>query len=92
MATLKELEAQVDDLKIALDAEQKQVQDLRDEKDATITSLNGIITGLQAQVAEGGTPEERQAVLDKMIALKEDLVSTVEDAQASPEVGENTNG
>lgn len=77
MPTLKEIQTQVDDLTVALDAEQQQVADLLAQKDATIASLNGIITDLQAQVAEGGTNEERQAILDKVIALKADLESTV---------------
>jgi len=78
MATNKEIDAKVDELQTALDAEQQQVKDLLAEKETTITTLNETITTLQAQVADGGTPEERQATLDKLTALKTDLESTVE--------------
>lgn len=72
----KDLSDKVDELQVALDAEQQQVADLLAQKDATITTLNQTITELQQQVADGGTPEERQAILDKLIALKDDLEST----------------
>lgn len=70
MPTLEELSAKVDELQQALDTEQEQIQ-------AVINGLNETITQLQQQVAEGGTQEERQAVLDKLNALKSDLESTV---------------
>lgn len=44
---------------------------------ATIETLNATIAQLQALVAEGGTPEERQAVLDQLTAAKTDLEGTV---------------
>jgi uncharacterized protein (DUF3084 family) len=47
------------------------------QRDATIVSLNEIIATLQGQVADGGTPEERQAVLDQLNAVKADLESTI---------------
>ncbi len=82
--TLEEIQAKVNELQTALDAEQQQVKDLLAEKEATntalqanIVTLNETITTLEGQLADGGTPEARQAVLDQMNALKADLESTV---------------
>jgi hypothetical protein len=84
MPTNKEIDAKVDELQTALDSEQQAVKDLLDEKQATndalqanIVTLNETITTLQAQVADGGTEEERAAVIAKLTTLKEDLESTV---------------
>lgn len=77
MPTLEELSAKVDEVQAALDAEQQQVADLLAQKDATIVTLNETITELQGQIADGGTTEQRQAVLDKLTALKADLEATV---------------
>lgn len=84
MPTLKEIQDVADSLQTSLDEEQQQVADLLAEKDATnaalqanIVTLNETITTLQGQLADGGTTEDRQAVLDKLTALKADLESTV---------------
>ena len=77
MPTLQELSDKVDELQVALDAEQQQVADLLAAKDATIATLNSTIADLQALVAAGGTEAERQAILDKLTTLKTDLESTV---------------
>jgi uncharacterized protein YoxC len=70
MPTLEELSQKVDELQVALDAEQEAIQN-------AINALNETITTLEAQVAEGGTAEERQAVLDKINTIKTDLEATV---------------
>lgn len=70
MPTLQELSAKVDELQVSLDAEQVAIQ-------AAIDGLNETITTLQGQVAEGGTSEERQAVLDKLESIKTDLEATI---------------
>lgn len=77
MPTLEEISAKADELQTALDAEQQQVADLLAEKNATIATLNETISTLEGQVADGGTPEARQAVLDKLNGLKSDLEATV---------------
>jgi len=77
MPTLAELSAKVDELQTSLDNEQSRIQELLTEKDTTITTLNETITTLQASVQEGGSVEERQAVLDKLTTLKTDLEETV---------------
>jgi len=77
MPTLAELSAKVDDLQTSLDTEQQQVTDLLAEKNATIETLNGTITDLQALVEAGGTEAERQEIVDKLTALKADLEATV---------------
>lgn len=78
MPTLTEIQALADGLQTSLDAEQQRVTDLLTEKDTTIATLNQTIADLIAQQADGGTPEERQAVIDKLTALKTDLEATVE--------------
>jgi uncharacterized coiled-coil protein SlyX len=75
--TIEEISAKADELQGALDAEQAQVATLLAEKDATITTLGETITELQGQIADGGTAEQRQAVVDKLVAFKADLESTV---------------
>lgn len=77
MPTLEEISAKADELQTALDAEQQQVADLLAQKDTTINTLNETIAELQTQLADGGTAEQRQAVLDKLNGLKTDLESTV---------------
>ena len=70
MASITELTAKVDALQTSLDAEQEQIK-------TAIDGLNQSITDLQAIVAEGGTAEERQALADKLDAIKTDLEGTV---------------
>jgi hypothetical protein len=77
MATLEEISAKVDELQTALDAEQAQVAELIAAKDAAIASLEEAIAALEALVADGGTPEARQAVVEKLDAAKSDLEGTV---------------
>jgi hypothetical protein len=82
--TQADIDKKIDELQVALDAEQQQVKDLLAEKDGTITSLNAIITDLNGQLADGGTAEQRQATLDKINALKDDLVETVPPGKETP--------
>lgn len=70
MPSLPELKAKVDELQVALDAEQQQVAD-------AIAALNTVIGELQALVTAGGTEEERQAILDQLNTIKTDLEGTV---------------
>lgn len=70
MPTLAELNAKVDELQTALDAEQQQIAD-------AIAALNTTIADLEALVAAGGTEAERQAILDKLSTIKTDLEGTV---------------
>lgn len=73
MATLAEISAKADSLQEALDAEQVQIK-------AAVDSLTEQITTLQGMIADGGTAEERQAVLDKLNATLADLQATIPDA------------
>jgi ribosomal protein S11 len=77
MPTLEEISAKVDELQVALDNEQEQVAALIAAKDAAISALTESITALEALVAEGGTAEARQAVIDSLDAIKADLEATV---------------
>jgi hypothetical protein len=70
MANIQELTAQVDELQTALDAEQEQILQ-------SIGDLQQSIADLQALVADGGTAEQRQALADKLTAIKTDLEGTV---------------
>jgi len=70
MADIQQLTAQVDELQVALDAEQEQIRQ-------AIEGLNQTITDLQALVTAGGTEAERQALADKLTAIKADLEGTI---------------
>ncbi len=70
MANITELTQKVDELQVALDAEQEQIR-------VAIEDLNQAIEDLQAMVADGGTAEERQALADKLDAIKGDLEQTI---------------
>jgi ABC-type transporter Mla subunit MlaD len=72
MAKLSDIEQKVDELQTTLDAEQLQIK-------ATIDDLNRIVEDLRTQQADGGTPEDRQRVLDKLSASITDLASTIPD-------------
>ena len=88
---LSDLAIQVNELQVALDAEQEQViaaiaakdealaalQVVVDQKNAAIAALEASIADLEVLVAAGGTAEERQAVSDKLAAIKADLEATV---------------
>lgn len=73
MPTLAELNSKVDELQTALDEEQTQIQNAIN----TLTEANAALT---QQVADGGTAEERQAVIDKIAGVITDLKATVPDA------------
>lgn len=75
--TIKELEVKVDNLQIALDAEQAEIAARDAQKDAAILGLQEANAALQLLVADGGTTEERQAIADKIDAVITDLQSTV---------------
>jgi flagellin-like hook-associated protein FlgL len=70
MEKLDELSAKVDALQVALDA-------VQDTIGASIDGLNQTIIELQAQLADGATPEAVQAIIDKVDAIKVDLESTI---------------
>lgn len=71
MASIQELNAKVDTLQAALDAEQEQIA-------TAIQALQTTVTDLQALIADGGTTEERQAVADKLDKAIADLKATVQ--------------
>lgn len=72
MEKLDELSAKVDALQVALDAEQAQIA-------AAIDGLSATIVALEAQLADGATPEAVQVIIDKVDAIKADLEGTVAD-------------
>lgn len=75
MANIAELTAKVDALQASLDQEQQEIAD-------AIAALQQSITDLQAMVADGGTVEERQALADKLDAIKADLEGTISNEPA----------
>lgn len=91
MPTLQELINQVDDLQVALDNEQNEIAE-------AIGKLSATIAELQELVEEGGTKEQRQLLADKLVALKQDLVSTIttesgeEEEEEEEENGDDENG
>lgn len=72
MANIAELTEKVDALQVALDNEQVQIL-------GAIADLEQSIADLQVIVADGGTAEQRQALADKLDAIKSDLVATIPD-------------
>lgn len=80
MASIAQLTEKVDALQLALDTEQQEIQD-------AITALNTTIQELRDQIAnnDGGTVEERQALADKLDAIKSDLEGTVNNAPPTEE-------
>lgn len=70
--SIADLTKQVDDLQASLDAEQEQIK-------AAIEALSEQIEELEKLVVDGGTEEERQALADKLTAIKVDLEGTIPD-------------
>jgi ABC-type transporter Mla subunit MlaD len=79
MASIAQLTEKVNALQTSLDAEQQEIQD-------AIAGLNVTIQELRDQIAnnEGGTVEERQALADKLDAIKSDLEGTVNTTPTEP--------
>jgi archaellum component FlaC len=75
MATFDEINAKLDTLQAALDNEQAQIA-------SAIAGLEQTILDLQSQIANGATPEQLQAVADKLTAIQTDLEGTIPDAPA----------
>lgn len=75
MASIQELSDKVDALQVSLDLEQAAVA-------SAISGLNQTISDLQALLVDGGTAEQRQALADKLDAIKADLEGTVADEPA----------
>lgn len=80
--SIAELSAQVDELQSALDAEQEQIKAAIQKLQDTIDELN----------AGNGTEEERQALADKLTAIKEDLEGTIPDAEPEEPIDEEPSG
>lgn len=70
MSKLDELKAAADALQASLDAEQEQML-------AALASLQATIDTLNAQLADGATPEQLQEIIDKLNATKSDLEATI---------------
>ena len=77
MANLADLEAKIVDLQAAVDAEQQQVADLVAANVATVEGLTAANAALQALVDVAPTPEQLQAVVDSIEAVKADIQTTV---------------
>lgn len=73
MPTLQELNNKVDELQSALDTEQQEVRDV-------IAALEQTVADLQAAQSDGGTPEEREAILVKLQSAIDDLKETIPSA------------
>lgn len=78
-AEVSQLRTQATELQTTLDTEQEQIQQ-------AIEGLNTQIQNLQQQITDGGTTEERQALLDGIVevrnnltALKTDVSGTIPD-------------
>jgi predicted nucleic acid-binding Zn-ribbon protein len=69
MANVQELTDLVDGLQVSVDALQEKVT-------TTITALDATIADLTDQLANGATPAQVQALVDKLTATKADLEAT----------------
>jgi len=76
MAKISDIEAKVDQLQQTLDNEQEQIK-------KAIDDLNRVVEDLRQQLADGGTEEDRQRILDKLSSTIADLESTIPDAPPS---------
>jgi hypothetical protein len=77
MASIQELSAEVTNLQTALDAEQEQVR-------LAIEALDEQIAVLRGMLADGGTAEERQALMEQIQSIRGDLENTIADAPTEP--------
>lgn len=77
MATLQQLAERVSSLDTTLQLEQLQVAKALEKLNTTISSLNVLLE-------DGGTAEERQAIMDHLDAIKADLEGTVEEPVEQP--------
>jgi len=85
------LQTQVTDLQTTLDAEQAQIAELLNLNAQVVSGLNEQIAALQAQIANGATPEQLQEVADSLTAIsagiatvRTDLEGTVADTTPAP--------
>lgn len=67
-----------DRLNTKADEMQKSIDDAQDAVQKKIDKDNAIIAELQGQVANGLTPEQAQALLDKMTASRDDIQTTAD--------------
>lgn len=79
MSKIQELQDEVTVLQSAVDAEQEQIRLLLENQMSTIDQLNQTIDTLEAQLADSGTPEQLQSVIDSLKTTVADIESTVED-------------
>jgi uncharacterized coiled-coil protein SlyX len=69
MSKIEELSQKVDELQVVVDSKQEQVALAISALEATIASLNALLS-------EGATPEQLQAVIEKVEVVKADVEST----------------
>ena len=77
MANLTELNDAIAALQVTVDAEQAQIAELLATNAGVITGLNDQIAILTQQLADGITPEQVQASIDALNAIKADVEATV---------------
>lgn len=77
MATIQELNDKVDQLQVALDAEQAEIAAILTKNSEVIAQLEAVVVTLQDTIANSATPEQLQAVSDKIDAAIADLQGTV---------------
>ena len=77
MSTITDLSEKVDELQIKLDAEQEQIAE-------ALAALRETVEAQNAIIADGGTAEQRQAVMDKLNTVIGDLEGTIPDPVMDP--------
>jgi peptidoglycan hydrolase CwlO-like protein len=87
-AKVASLQTQVTELQTTIDTEQAQIQQLIDTNAQVVTDLNNQKQALEQQLANSGSPEQLQAVINSIDTIanslttsKTDLENTVSPAQ-----------
>lgn len=90
MALIDDLKTQVSDLKqgqtdlqATVDAEQAQIAALLETNAQVVSDLNAQIAVLQAQVANGASPEQLTEVITSLTEMKDSLATTKADIEGT---------
>lgn len=78
-----DLQSQVTALQTSVDAEQEAINQLLQQNAAVVTDLNNQIATLQAQIAEGATPDQLNALASNLTAISESIATTKADIEGT---------
>lgn len=78
-----DLQSQVTALQASVDAEQEAINQLLQQNAAVVTDLNNQIATLQAQIAEGATPDQLNTLASNLTAISESIATTKADIEGT---------